>query len=428
MKIIRTLFFLAGLLPAALPSAAQLTINECRRLAMDNYPLIKRYDLIGRQTALAVSNIGKSYLPQVSLSGQASYQSDATNLPNLLQEMLGNNGYDYRGLSKRQYKMAIDVSQIIYDGGNIKARKKLAMEQGLTAKRQNDTDLYAVRRQVDELYFDLLLTDDKIKLNNDLQKLLAANCKKIEAMKDNGTAIQADVDAIQAELLDARQQGTELYSYRRSLTRTLSLFIGKEITEPLVRPVAPIPDRYDNKRPELLLFDARAGQTKARLRLLDTALHPRINIFVGGRYGYPGMDMFADMFSHRPTFNGTAGVRLTWDISPLYTRANDKRKLDIEADEIENAREVFLFNNRLQYIREMEAADKYRRIITEDKEIIALRTSIRRSAETRLEQGTIGVNDLLREITLENRARIMMSMHETEMLKAVYEIKNTINQ
>lgn len=52
------------------------TLEECQQAAERNYPLIKQFDLISKTTELTISNIQKGWLPQVSASAQATYQSD----------------------------------------------------------------------------------------------------------------------------------------------------------------------------------------------------------------------------------------------------------------------------------------------------------------------------------------------------------------
>lgn len=420
--------FAALLLTGFLPAGAQLTLDECRRMARENYPLIERYGLIRQTTDFTLSNIGKGWLPQLSFSGQASYQSDVMNLPDMLQELLRNNGYDYRGVSKSQYKMALDLNQPVYDGGSIRAQKKAAQAESEVKRQQTDVDMYALHERIDNLYFGLLLLEHKLRLNEELRQLLSANCAKLEAMHKHGTAMQADVDAIRAELLNARQQHTELCSAQSSFQGVLALFIGKEITDSLTMPHATLPDSYENHRPELQLFDARISQIGAHEKMLDAAIRPRISIFAQGWYGYPGLDMFSDMFSRDLTLNGLIGVRLSWNIGALYTRHNDRRNLETAVSEVENAREVFLFNNRMQQVQQTADIEKYRHLMLEDDELIGLRTSVRKAAEAKLEHGTINVSDLLRDITHENQARINKSVHKIEMQKAIYEMKNTINQ
>ena len=408
----------------------QLTLEECQQLAQENYPLLKRYNLIQQTTEYSLQNINRGYLPQLVFSGQATYQSDVATLPELLTNLLAQNGYAVKGLDKDQYRIALDLNQIIWDGGNLKAQKENVTAQGEIQTKQTDVDMYNIRERINDLYFGILLIEDKIRLNQDLQTLLQSNCDKLESMRQNGTAMQADVNAIRAEYLKTNQQLTELTSMRQSFQQMLTLFIGKQVTAntTLLKPNATLPISLENLRPELQMFDAQLQQTEAQRRLLNSGVRPRLSLFAQGFYGYPGYNMFEDMFNHDFSLNGLVGVRLSWNISKLYTHKNDKRKLVLAQNQIENAREVFLFNNQLQSTQEQEAIERYRKMMSEDDEIIRLRTSVRQAAEAKLKHGVIDVNNLLQEITRENQARTNQSSHEIEMLKHIYELRHTVNQ
>lgn len=67
--------------------------------------------------------------------------------------------------------------------------------------------------------------------------------------------------------------------------------------------------------------------------------------------------------------------------------------------------------------------DGYQKIMADDEDIIRLRTYVRKAAEAKLSHGIIDVNGLLQEITRENNARTQQSVHEIEMLKAIYELE-----
>ena len=408
----------------------QLTLEECQQLAQENYPLLKRYNLIQQTTEYSLQNINRGYLPQLVFSGQATYQSDVATLPELLTNLLAQNGYAVKGLDKDQYRIALDLNQIIWDGGNLKAQKENVTAQGEIQTKQTDVDMYNIRERINNLYFGILLIEDKIRLNQDLQTLLQSNCDKLESMRQNGTAMQADVNAIRAEYLKTNQQLTELTSMRQSFQQMLTLFIGKQVTAntTLLKPNATLPISLENLRPELQMFDAQLQQTEAQRRLLNSGVRPRLSLFAQGFYGYPGYNMFEDMFNHDFSLNGLVGVRLSWNISKLYTHKNDKRKLVLAQNQIENAREVFLFNNQLQSTQEQEAIERYKKMMSEDDEIIRLRTSVRQAAEAKLKHGVIDVNNLLQEITRENQARTNQSSHEIEMLKHIYELRHTVNQ
>ena len=405
------------------------TLEECQRAAEQNYPLIRQYDLIEKTTNLTVANIQKGWLPQVSASAQATYQSDVVAFPDEFKQLYQQMGLDMKGLTKDQYRVAIDVNQTIYDGGAISSQKAIAREQGMVQAAQNEVNLYNVRRRVNEMFFGLLLIDEQIKLNTDLQTLLAGNERKLESMTKRGTAAESDLQNVKAERLNAIQKATELASQKQMLQRMLSTFCGIEINN-IQKPQVKAEDgglTAENRRPELKALDAQIGVLNAQEKALNAALMPKVGVFGQGFYGYPGLNMFEDMMRHKWSLNGIVGARVTWNIGALYTRKNDKAKLQLQRDMTENNREVFLFNNNLEQIQQHENIARYQKLMAQDGDIISLRQSVRKAAESKLTHGIIDVNDLVREINQEHAACVQQSVHEIEMLKEIYDNKYTTN-
>ena len=406
------------------------TLEDCQRAAEQNYPLIRQYDLIEKTTELTVTNIGKGWLPQVSASAQATYQSDVVAFPDQFKQLYQQMGLDMKGLKKDQYRVGIDVQQTIYDGGTISSQKAIAREQGKVQAAQNEVNLYNVRKRVNEMYFSLLLLDDQIRLNSDLQELLLGNEKKLASMLKNGTAAESDWQSVKAERLNVIQQKTSLESQKRMLQTMLSTFCGIEVKA--VQKPALLTDggglMADNRRPELKALDAQIGLLNAQERALNSALMPKLGVFAQGYYGYPGLNMFEDMMSHNWSLNGIIGARLTWNIGALYTRKNDKAKINSQRSMVDVQRETFLFNNNLEQIQQNENITRYKKLIADDEEIISLRAAVRKAAESKLSHGIIDVNDLVREINQENAARVSQSMHEIEMLKQIYDRQFTIGE
>ena len=401
------------------------TLNECQQAAERNYPLIKRMDLIRQTTDLTMSNIQKGWLPQLSATAQSTYQSDVTAFPEQMQALYKQVGISMEGLRKDQYRVGIDVQQLVFDGGAIKNQKEMARLQGAVESAQNEVSLYSVRQRVNEMYFALLLLDEKILLNKDLQALLDGNEKKLASMYRKGTAAEVDYLNVKAERLNVMQQLTSLQLQRQAVARMLSVFCGievKNVTKPEV-----VGTSAENNRPELRLIDSQIRLTYAQEKALHSALMPRLGVFATGFYGYPGYNMFEDMMHRRWSLNGMVGARLTWNIGALYTHKGDKAKLQLMRQSAENSREVFLFNNHLEQIQQDENISRYRKLMADDEEIIAIRSSIRKAAESKLAHGIIDVNDLVREINAENAARVQQSMHEIEMLKEIYHQKYTKN-
>ena len=410
-------------------SALGQTLDECQQAAEKNYPLIQQYGLIEKTTRLTIVNIQKGWLPQVSAQAQATYQSDVTAWPNEMKTMMSGMGIDMQGLTKDQYRVGIDVQQTIYDGGVIGSQKRIAREQGKVQTAQNEVNIYHVRKRVNEMYFGLLLIDEQIKLNNDLQTMLAGNENKLESMTKRGTAAESDLQSVKAERLNAVQKATELASQKQMLQRMLSTFCGMEVTE--VRKPQVKADgggvMAENRRPELKVQDAQLSVLNAQEKALNAALMPKVGVFAQGFYGYPGMNMFEDMMRHKWSWNGIIGARITWNIGALYTHKNDKAKLQLQRNMTENSREVFLFNNYLDQIQQNEDIARYQKLMAQDGEIISLRQAVRKAAESKLAHGIIDVNDLVREINQENAACVQQSVHEIEMLKEIYDNKYTTN-
>jgi outer membrane protein TolC len=406
-------------------TVAAQTLEECQRAAEQNYPLIAQHDLIARTTDLTISNIQKGWLPQLTASAQASYQNAVPEWPDEMKGFMQQMGVNMNGLAKDQYRVGLDLQQTVFDGGSISAQRQVAREQGAVQQAQLDVTLYQVRQRVNEMYFGLLLIDEQMRLNADLQGQLATSEKKLTSMVKHGTAAQCDLNNVTAERLKAVQQMTTLESHHRILASMLNTLCGIEIYH-RIKPTA-IDAVAGNNRPELRLIDSQLRLADAQERALKAGLLPRLGVFAQGYYGYPGYNMFKDMMSHNWSWNAIVGARLTWNIGALYTHHNDKAKVQLQRETAQNQREVFLFNNRLEQMQQNETIDRYRRLMAQDEEIIALRQQVRKAAESKLSHGIIDVNDLVRDINSENAARVQQSIHEIEMLKQMYDLKYTTN-
>lgn len=414
--------FALGLI--ALMSRGQ-TLEQCQQAAERNYPLIVQHDLIARTTDLTVANIQKGWLPQVTATAQATYQNAVPAWPDEMKGMMQQMGVDMKGLAKDQYRVGLDVQQTVFDGGAISAQKQVAREQGAVQQAQLDVNLYNVRQRVNDMYFALLLLEDQIRLNRDLQEQFAASENKLTSMVKHGTAAQCDLNNIAAERLNVVQQITTLESQRRVMMAMLGTFCGIGVNA--VSKPQPVEARQGNNRPELHLYDSQLRLADAQEKALNAALLPRLGVFAQGYYGYPGYNMFKDMMGRNWSWNAMVGARLTWNIGALYTRSNDKAKIQLQRETAQNQRDVFLFNNRLEQMQQDEAIDRYHKLIAQDEQIITLRQQVRKAAESKLSHGIIDVNDLVRDINSENAARVQQSIHEIEMLKQMYDLKYTTN-
>ena len=403
------------------------TLEECQLAAEKNYPMIKQYDLISQTTQLTVKNIQKGWLPQIAIAAQATYQSDVTSWPESMKGTFQQLGINMKGLSKDQYKIGIDLQQTIYDGGTISSLRSIARQEEKVQKAQVETNLYQVRKRVNEIYFSLLLLNEQIKLNDDVKALLLSSEKKLASMLKGGTIATSDFENIRAERLSVEQQNESLKSQQQMLQHLLSTFCGIKVSN--IQKPAPFKTTIStNKQPEMQLFDNQLQLSSIKEKALNSQVRPKLGIFAQGFYGYPGLNMFEDMMNRKWSLNGIIGVKLSWNVGALYSLKNDKAKLRLQREMTENAREIFLFNNQLEEIQQNENIKRYHTMKQADDEIIMLRTNIRKAAESKLSHGIIDINNLLREINNENAAKIQQTIHDIEMLKEMYNLKYTNNE
>ncbi|MDE6646641.1 MAG: TolC family protein, partial [Prevotella sp.] len=201
MKLLFLFLLLA--VPAARLNAQSL--DECQRLAREHYPVVRQYDLIARTEQYDLSNAARAWIPQIALSAQATWQTDVAKYPDALSSMLAQQGVTISGMRKDQYKVAVDISQNIWDGGQSKASRAIAEAEATERRNRTDVDLYDLQARVENIYFSILLLDERVAQTKALISLLESNLSRMQVYNKNGIATQADVDAVEAELLTARQ-------------------------------------------------------------------------------------------------------------------------------------------------------------------------------------------------------------------------------
>lgn len=407
-----------------------ITLDECQTKAKANYPLVKQYNLIEQTAQYNISNANKGYLPQLTLSAKATYQSDVTQIPAVLSQTLSTiakKDISFQSLSKNQYQAVVEANQILWDGGVISAQKKTTNASTEVEKKKLDVDLYALNDRINQLYFGILLLNEQIKQNNILQSELETNMNRIAAYKQNGVANQADLDALKVEQLNANQHETELKSTRKSYFIMLSAFTKLKIDEntEFSKPEVNLSLLNDttNRRPEISLFEAQNKIYESQKLLLNAGNLPKLNAFVQGGIGDPGLNMFKPGLS--PFYIG--GLRLSWNFSGLYSQKNNIRKLDINKKTTDIQKETFLFNNDLANKQQRTEIEKLQSTLSSDNEIIRLRENIKKSASVKVDNGTLTVTDLIREINAEDQAKQLKSLHEIQLIMSVYQLKNNIN-
>ena len=418
-----------SLLPASLVSAqyrdgadtaaVEVTLEECLDMARANYPQIRQLGLIDATEKYDLSIASSSWIPQFSVSGKATWQSDVVEMPFEIP------GFEL-DMPHDQYSLNANVTQHIWDGGTSSSQREAVKTGADVQRKQTESSLYSVRSRVQNVYLGILLLDEQIEQNRLLMESLKRNADEVQAMIDNGMAYRSDMDLVNVNILDCSQQTDALCADRSAYVKMLGLLTGRDMTG--VRLTVPsggsLVDTRTVLRPEIELYAARLRQNEAQMKQLNARISPQFDLTLQGGIGRPGLNMLENEFA--PMF--IAGIKMQWNIASLYTRKNDKRKIESQKHDIELERETFLFNTELDATQQQTEVDKARKMLEKDDRIIELRSSIRLAGEEQYRNGTIKMTDLMDMIDDEHNARLARSVHHIQLLMAIYDLKNTVGQ
>ncbi len=425
----KKLILIIACILSCLYAQAQYTLEECQALARENYPLIKQYDLIDKSADYNIQNAKRAWLPQISLSGQATYQSDVTSFPSEMTDIYETMGISLNPLHKDQYRISLDINQTIWDGGYAKSKKEAAEAEREVRLLDNETEMYALNERINQIYFGILTLTEQEKQSELKHRLLEENKSSITSGAENGVATENDLNLIEAELLTNKQYKARICSSRKAYITILSVMTGQSIPEAaeFEKPSVPAQSSGLIQRPELKLLDAQISALDAQRRSVNSMSMPKFSFFAQGLYGNPGLNMFEDMMSYQWSWNYIVGIRFQWNISSFYTRKNNLRSIEMNQNSINVQRERFIYENNLQQSQAIAAVEQMQEVMMEDDRIIELRTKIRETSESKWQNGVITMSDLLKDITNESNARLEKSMHELEWLKKLYELKTITN-
>lgn len=402
---------------------AQTTLDECIGWAYDNYPQIKEMSLIEMTKGIDLKNAAYAWLPHLNISGKATWQSEVVEMPMDIPWMNINIPHD-------QYGLTAEFTQQIWDGGTSRSQKELAEAGAEVKKTQLETNLWSIRSRVQNVFLGIILIDKQLELNRLLRESLERSSEEVKSRMEAGVALPSDLDQVSVNILSCLQQRASLDADRKSYVKILGLLTGRDMTDVELAVPQDAVNYVDDgardfeTRPEMAFYAAQLKQNEFQRRQLNTLISPKLNLSLQGGYGRPGMNMLSGDFSGY----FVAGLKLQWNIGALYTRGLDKRKVNADAQKIDLTRKSFILNSSVEAEQKNNAILKARDVLEKDSEIIGLRQRIRASGENQYREGTIKMNDYLSMLDEEYKAKANESMHEVQLMMAVYDMKNTIGK
>ena len=400
-----------AILPLQLFSQS-LNLDSCQHLAKINYPLSKQSELLSKSREYSLDNLNKGFWPQLNIGGQATYQSDVTEIPLRLP------GISIPSVPKDQFKIYGEVNQPITDLITVGKQKEVQRAQSDVQAANLEVELYKLRDRVNQLYFGILMIDAQLRQNELLKNDIQTGLNKINAALANGTEYKSNSDKLKAELLRANQKTIELNVARKAYLEMLSQFIHVTLQEnTILETPAQQTIAANINRPELNYYSSRDKSFDAQKKLLSARNLPKFGLFFQGGWGQPSP---VNLLSKDLSSYYIAGIRLNWSVSGLYTLHKEKALIELDRKMNDSQKETFLFNTTSTNSQINAEINKLLLLLNTDDEIVQLRTSIKSRAQVQLENGIITTNDYLKEISAEDQARQNKILHEIQLLLAVY--------
>ncbi len=414
-KISFILIFLSFL---SLKAQEQLSLEACYNLVNKNYPLSKQKDLLAKQNVLDVEAIKTEKLPSIDLAGQATYQSDVIEFPFSIPNTT------VEPLNKDQYRATLNVNQLIYAGGLVDASIDVKSANLKTKQKQLEVSLYQLKEQINQVYFSILLLQEKRGLLTAKTAQLETKLKEVKAGIKYGTILPRSDQILEAEILKVGQQLTENDLNKSSLIATLSSLIGQEINSAisLEKPSISIGFETEILRPELELFELKKNEIEKTELLTKKQKSPKIMGFAQGGYGNPGLNMLDNSFQ---TFY-MVGLKLNWNIFDWNANKKQRESIKINKDIIDNEVEVFNLNTNIELEQHKSEIEKITQFIASDETIIEMRKNILNSAESQLKNGVITSSAYIIELTNLYESENNLSTHQIQLMLAKANYKVTM--
>ncbi|MGH9142743.1 MAG: TolC family protein [Vicinamibacterales bacterium] len=424
-----TRLFMSGLATALIASAAALgaqappstgeaplQLGALQREAHDADARTRELELLAQQTELRLRSIDVERLPAVSALGQSQYQSDAPTAP-----FSGPDGQPLFASPKFTYDASLRVDQRLYDAG-IQPRRDLARADLAESQARVRTTLFTLRQEVNDAFFAAALLQEQLGALNATLDDLDARLRETNVRVREGAALPADAAALEAAVLQQRQQADALQSNRAAALARLSILTGRVID---AGAAMQLPEAAGTAaqaraalgaraRPEFEQFDRARDRAARQQTLAKAADRPQLSAFGRGGYGRPGLDFISD----RPEAYAVAGVQLQWKAWTWGASDREREVLALQQTIVSAEEQAFTSGLRRAMETDLAAIGHLEGSLPTDERIVGLREGIDRTARVRLNEGAITASEYLDRHAELLAAQFDRARHRVELAQA----------
>ena len=388
-----------------------ISLEWCNKRAIEKYPLSVQKGLFSKSSEDRIKNLSVAFLPQLSLNGQASYQSDVTSIPVKLPFIT------IPEPDKDQYKLSLDLSQNIYDGGQTKMLKKLESKDQEYNQKNLEAELYKLKDRISQLFFGVLQLQMSERIIKTYIDDMNTRLESIKAGVDGGVQLEMNADIIDAEILKLKQQLAESEIQVKNHTEILSEYLDTVYLNPrmLKIPVVEISTNvFLNKRFENDVYNLQKEKLSLSQDLSGRKLLPRVFAFGQLGYGRPALNMLKSDFESYYIF----GAKMNWNFWNWDQTKREKRILKMQYDMVDVQQQVFNLNLKMAQQKQLSEVQKLQALLISDAEIIAKREKISKVVSAQLDNGMLTSSQYITEKNNELLAKLNYAFHRIQFTRA----------
>lgn len=405
-----TVFAIMFLLNSQVYSQNTVTLKMCHDSAEVNFPLANQKEKYRQLSELQQQNMQSNYLPTLNFNAKATYQSEVVGFK------IGIPGIVFPEMPKEQYSANVEIKQLIYDGGNIKAAQKVNEQNTAINIQKVEVDIFKIKEQINQLYFNCLLLQENRGILQLTHETILEQRKMVTASVNQGIVLESELDNLNAEILRLEQQIIELNSAKTQVLKALEILScipineNTELTPPQIAPL----NNEIYLRPEYQLFRNQSEMLDATINLTQKKRMPTLGAFANAGYGKPGYDFFND------EIHGfyMVGAQFQWNIWDWKQTNREKQQLSVQKLLIEDNKAAFDKNLKIALSEAELRKIKLQQLIVKDKAIIELQTRISNRSADQMKNGTKTSADYLRDLNNEKQARINLESREIQLIQS----------
>src|SRR5215213_292438 len=425
-RVFRLTAVLLTALAAAVPVRAQqasaatadsIQLDALHQQAVAGDPRQRQFTLLAKQSELRLSNLSAGRLPVISAEAQAQYQSDVFTPP----EQPGG-GTLFPSPANDTYDSRISVQQAIVDP-TIGVRQRVERAQLAESEAKVRTALFDLRREVNEAFFSASLLAERHRIIAVTVADLEKQLQEAGARVREGAALPSDTAAIQATLLERRQDEAEVEADRQAALVRLTELVKQPVSRDaafalpdLTQATAQARAGLDSlrTRPEYERFARTRDVLTQQQEAVSADQKPRLSAFGQAGYGRPGLNPVSDNFDSYYL----AGVKVKWTPWNWGATRRERDAIAIQRDIVASEEAAFTSRLTRDIQNDLADIDRLDAALALDDQIVALRERVDAETGIRFREGVVTASEYVDRNTDVLEARLARATHRVEQVQA----------